>query len=95
MSKNNESIVAELGEWYKDSITGFEGKCIGLFNYLHGCTRVQLAGKKVDSEGNTEPVDYVFDEPQLTTLDNKPVKNSRGNPGGPKDTPSRGLDPTR
>jgi len=70
-----------LGVDYRDEITGFEGRSTGLYLFIHGCTRVVLSGKSVDAEGNVEPVEYVFDAPQLIEVGTeKPVTTEK--PGG-------------
>lgn len=79
-------MKAELGKRYIDKITQFEGTCTGIFEYMHGCRRIQIDGVKVDAQGNPEPIGYTFDEPQLTDSETgQELHTTR--PGGPKDAP--------
>ncbi len=69
--------MVELGEKYKDNISGFEGTAIGRAVYLHGCEQVLLVA---DSEENAEPVSLWFDEQRL--IDDSPAVA-----GGPQTAP--------
>jgi hypothetical protein len=50
----------QLGEKYRDTITGFEGVATSVTFQLHGCQRVQLKAM-VDNK----PGDYWFEAPGL------------------------------
>jgi hypothetical protein len=79
----------ELGEKYRDSITGFEGTATGLTVYLYGCRRVMLEGGK-DGEPKTE----WFDEQRLVRVTTDQPVESAATTGGPgRVAPSR--DPRR
>lgn len=72
-----------MGQQYRDTITGFEGQATAIYEYLHGCTRVNLSGRKVDANGNAEPVEYAFDSPQLVHVEtgDQVVASKPGGPG--------------
>ncbi len=56
-----------LGQRYRDVPSGWEGIATGVFFYVNGCTRVNLAGP--DKVG--QPKDFVFDEEQLVRGDDR------------------------
>lgn len=53
--------MVQLGERYRDKITGFEGVATARSEYLYGCVRVGLEGAL-----NGEPKELWFDEQRLT-----------------------------
>lgn len=73
--------MIQLGERYRDTITGFEGVATARFEYLHGCVRWNLTGVV-----NGEPKDFSFDEPQLEPV---PTVTPTRTTGGPRPTPPR------
>jgi hypothetical protein len=72
----------KLGERYRDKATGFEGTCVALFFYEHGCERVQLKG--MNNTG--EVIEYVFDGPELESVKTgrqvQPLEAKTGGPHG-------------
>jgi hypothetical protein len=62
---------------YRDKITGFEGVVTARYEYLHGCTRIELAGMV-----NGEPKSFVFDAPQIVEVATQQEVTSRRT-GGP------------
>lgn len=68
----------QLGNRYRDSITGWEGIAVGEYHYLHGCIRVGLEGTK-----DGEPKEFVFDEQRLVAVDGTPVE-PKATTGGPR-----------
>ena len=71
----------QLGDEYRDTITGFVGIAIGRHEYIHGCTRITLQKAK---DGDIK--EYSFDAPALeATKPRKKVTSKRT--GGPRNTP--------
>jgi hypothetical protein len=54
----------ELGDTYKDTITGFKGKVVGRGDYLTGCAQALLTAL-VNGEVNS----YWFDYPRLEKVE--------------------------
>jgi len=74
----------KLGDYAKDSISGFEGIVYGLAEYLYGCRRVGLKPKNVGKDG--KPIqDEWFDEGQIVGI--KVDRRTRN--GGPMDAPTK------
>ncbi len=69
--------MVQLGETYKDSISGFEGVAVARVVHLYGCVRVCLEGPDTEGKNATE----YFDEQRL--VDDSPAET--GGPGGPVD----------
>ena len=82
----------KVGSRYRDSgSSGFEGKCVGITFYEHGCERPILKGMN----RNGEVVEYAFDAPDLELVkangETRPVTLVERKTGGPHDAkaPSR------
>lgn len=72
----------KLGNRYRDSVSGWEGTATARYDYMNGCTRIELAAKDKDGA----PVSYVFDIEQMVVVDAPPVQRSAPSPtGGPRD----------
>ncbi len=75
-----------MGEKYRDSMTGFEGTCAGICEYLYGCRQALIVplldkdGRKVDGEWIDEQ--RLVDAGSLRAVD--PIASS----GGPQDHPT-------
>ena len=77
-----------LGATYRDTITGFEGVCICISEWLHGCRRLTLQPKAMH-EG--KPVEsWTFDEPQLEVVPDAATVPGTSDTGGPRPEPRRG-----
>ncbi len=77
-----------LGERYRDTITGFEGVATSRHEYMFGCVRVTLEGRSTDDKA---PEELIFDEQRLEEL---PVRGYKLPPtmattGGSRSTPPR------
>lgn len=70
-----------LGVKLRDRVSDFEGIAIARYEYLNGCIRYALGGKK---EGDKLP-EFVFDEAQLEEVQAEPVKVKAKDTGGPRD----------
>jgi hypothetical protein len=70
-----------LGDEVRDMVTGYKGIAVGLFEYLHGCTRVCVQAR-MGKDGKT-PDPLTFDEPQLEVLTQRKVKVGEKDTGGP------------
>ena len=68
--------MIELGKKYKDSITGFEGIATARTEYMFGCVRILLEGKKLKPDGTSN--ELWFDEQRLV-----PKAAKKEPPGGP------------
>ena len=81
----NEQIDAhgiEFGKRYRDPASSFEGEVQALYFYKHGCLRVELRGQ---NKTTGEPASFVFDAPELVSVETEqPVPPSRRT-GGPHD----------
>lgn len=64
-SKTKDESEVKLGERYKDKVTGFEGIATARYEFLHGCTRINLEGEAQDGEAKSE----AFDAPRLVEVD--------------------------
>ena len=76
----------ETGKRYRDTATGFEGTCIAVTFWQHGCERGTLKG--INNQGDV--VDYSFDAPELELVrtdgeKTRPVKLLEKKTGGPHD----------
>jgi len=54
-----------LGDEYTDEVHGIKGRATAVYEFLHGCARVQI--EYVDGDGNI--TDHVFDIGQLVHVD--------------------------
>lgn len=81
MSQKDESEI-QLGEKYRDTVTGFEGTAIGRHQYLHGCERITLQSL----EGG-DIKEYSFDAPSLVEVGKDGAGFSSERTGGPRSTP--------
>lgn len=82
----------QLGDVVRDTITDFEGVCVGITTWLNGCRRVAVQSKELK---DGKPIDCVhFDIEQLAIVSSKahPVLSQTG---GPCDAPSRRSDASR
>jgi hypothetical protein len=70
----------ELGERYRDSVTGFCGVAIARHEYIHGCTRVTLQELIA---GDVK--EYSFDAPALVLVETGELVTSQRT-GGPRPT---------
>jgi hypothetical protein len=77
----------ELGQKYRDKVTGFEGIATGIHEWLTGCTTVTITpcvdkdGKRVKDEG--------FDVNRLELVPDPPVRvETKDDRGGPQCAPS-------
>ena len=78
----------QLGNNYKDRITGFAGVATGHVRYITGCNQVLLA-PTVDKEGKLRESQW-FDEQRLEALDGATiVLENSGTPGPDKAAPKR------
>lgn len=83
-----------LGDKVKDSVTGFEGIAIARTEWLHGCFRILVQPQKLTKDGAPHESLNV-DEPQLTVVGVKRVKNGSRTTGGPMPSPMRKKDAAR
>lgn len=71
-----------LGERYRDTNTGFEGKCVSISFFEHGCERCGIRG--MNKQGDI--VEYAFDAPEVELCaTNVPVQVIEAKTGGPHD----------
>lgn len=88
--------IITLGATVRDTISGLEGVVIGRFEYLFGCTRIQIQPRECK---DGKPVEgAVVDEQQLVVLDVPNVLETTprtNRQGGDRDAPTRPAPPTR
>ena len=71
-----------LGEKYRDVVSGWEGVLTARYDYMNGCTRVEISG--ADKDG--KPESFVFDVQQVERVDAPPLAVAAPRPtGGPRD----------
>ena len=70
----------KLGDKVKDSITGYIGICVGITEFMNGCRRIGIQGKKLDQ--NNLPVDlYWIDETTVSVVAPKKIKRKQTTKG--------------
>jgi hypothetical protein len=70
----------QLGQVMRDKITGFTGVCLGITQYLTGCTHCGLQSKELKDGA---PTDWQwFDTTRLDIVEDKLIEN--GKCGGPQ-----------
>lgn len=75
----------ELGQKYRDTISGFTGTATSRHEYLYGCIRVGLTGLSVDGRA---PEELLFDEQSIETVQGeKPTPTAKA--GGSRPAPPR------
>jgi hypothetical protein len=72
----------KLGDRCKDSISGFDGICTGLAEWLYSCTKVCITPEKVDKEKYRPAEPCWFDEPQITLIKEEVIPKDKKNTGG-------------
>ena len=82
MDLKNESEI-QLGEQYRDTVTGFEGTAVGRHQYLHGCERITLQAM---TEGG-DIKEYSFDTPALAEVGKDGAGFTSERTGGPRSAP--------
>lgn len=77
----------ELGESYRDTVTGFTGIATARVEFLNGCVRYTLeaGGEKP----NDEPKELVFDEQRLVEAKTDQAPEPTAKRGGSRPTPPR------
>jgi hypothetical protein len=89
-STSNDTVAAitdqvkahgiEFGKRYRDKASGFEGVCVSLYYFEHGCCRACLRGA---SKTTGEPVEATFDAPDLLAVDTEQAVPKGPRTGGP------------
>lgn len=83
-----------VGDYAKDTVTGFEGIVIARTEWLNGCARVVIQPNKL-KEGKMVQAETV-DEMQCTVIKGKGWKEPRQtSTGGPRPDPVRHASPER
>jgi hypothetical protein len=86
--RGEDAKMLTLGQYARDTITGFEGIIICESKWLHGCKRFTLQPTKLTEKGTpVEP--QTFDEPQLELVVKGQTAVSTGDKGGPRPEPQR------
>jgi hypothetical protein len=87
MAKKNKGTKfqtsIELEDEYRDRVTGYTGKAVGVHFFLTGCTQISLESEAKD--GIEAPTVLAFDETRLEDIE--PADKS---PGGPQRSVPRG-----
>lgn len=81
--------MIELGNTYKDRITGLQGVATGYVRYISGCHQALIA-PRVGSDGALKDASW-FDEQRLELVDHESriVLNNSRTPGADKPAPCR------
>ena len=74
----NMETALDLGQDYKDDVTGFEGVCTGVTVYLNGCIQGLIESRKLKDDGTMTSM--WIDEQRLVA---RPLAVA----GGPQNTP--------
>ena len=64
--------MVTLGDYVKDTVSGFKGVAVSRHSYLNGCDRITVQ-PLIDKKGK-HPDSVTFDEPQLIILRSQKVK---------------------
>ena len=87
--------MINLGDKVRDSISGYEGIVIGITEWLHGCRRIGIKPMKLDKDGKPLEIEWI-DEPQCVLVEEqKHAPTEEAENGGPRDAPTRNVDPSR
>ena len=82
----------KLGDVAKDVITGFEGKVVGITDWLYQCRRLGLQPMKLDKGGKPYGIEWV-DELQCELILAAEAEALGKDKGGPMPAPTRNSDP--
>jgi len=77
-----DEATIQLGESYKDAISGFAGVAMSRHEYLYGCTRITL--QTLSDAGSV--LSETFDAPALVAVDGTKFESART--GGPRPIPT-------
>jgi hypothetical protein len=61
------SGTVNLGDYAKDSLTGFEGVVVGITQWLNSCRHIGIKPTALDKDGRVPATEW-FDEPQVVVL---------------------------
>lgn len=81
----------QLGDLAVDVITGFEGKVVGITDWLYQCRRLGIQPMKLDKDGKPPRIEW-FDELQCKLVVVQPENHGKDK-GGPMPEPTRNQDP--
>lgn len=77
-----------LGDYCKDTITGFKGVVVCISKWLHGCERITIQPNKMK---DGKPIEQqTFDAPQLKVL-RKNASLTTSDNGGPRPEPKHKI----
>jgi hypothetical protein len=76
------SRAVNLGDKCKDKISGFEGICTGMAVWLYSCTKVMLTPQKMETKTYKPAESNWFDEPQISLVKAKVIKEDSKTTGG-------------
>ena len=89
MKRPIEKVNVEFGKVYRDRITGFEGKCIGVCSYISGCDQVLIV-PVVDKDGKLVEGAW-FDDERLIDVEAEVAVERSSLKGGPQPAPARNI----
>lgn len=87
ISKSKQKI--KLGDYVQDSITGYEGICIGIITYLNGCARIGIQSKERHRDTGLPVDSYWVDETTVSVKRKQVEKTQQNETGGPNSSSSR------
>lgn len=82
-----------LGDKARCTITGFQGVCVAITEWISGCTRITLQ-PSVDLYGKVADA-QTFDGPMVEVVEAAAVKVGPKDTGGPRPEPKRPAGPAR
>jgi len=72
--------MVKLGDFVKDTISGFKGIAVSKHSYLQGCDRISVQ-PPIDKNGK-HPESVTFDEPQLKVIKKQKISAGQRITGG-------------
>lgn len=81
----------QLGDIAVDMITGYEGRVVGITDWLYQCRRLGIQPMKLNKDGKPYCIEW-FDELQCALVEDKNEKRGKDK-GGPMPEPTRNQDP--
>lgn len=89
----------QLGDIAKDKITSYEGKVVGITDWLYQCRRLGIQATELDKDGKPHEIQWV-DELQCELVaeqrrpgSENPTEKLGKDKGGPMSAPTRNQDP--
>ena len=72
-----------LGDMCKDTISGFEGICTGIAEWLYSCSKVHVTPQKINEKTHKPVAGHWFDEPQVEVKQEQVMTKTQNETGCP------------